>query len=219
MAMQKIRAGLKHLAVASALVVAVPWTGVAKAQAVEAQPAEPKTGDAQSDASGAEQSGAVSPDTAPVQAGSSSDPFQTGKVSYYAQRHKGHRTANGERYNPTALTMAHRTLPMGSEVRVTNLRNHRSVVVRVNDRGPYARGYIADLSLAAAKQLNMLHAGIVDAELQLAQGSPEAQTALESASISAPVTSARVAHHVTRKLARRSGHKLASHSARRFAQR
>jgi rare lipoprotein A len=164
MAMKKIRAGLKHLAVASALVVAVPWLSVAKAQVVEARPADPKTGDAPSDLTRAEQPGetsqAVTSDEVAPSRGT-----QTGKVSYYAQRHKGHRTANGERYNPTALTMAHRTLPMGSEVRVTNLRNQRSVVVRVNDRGPFTRSRIADISLAAARQLRMVGAGVVKARL------------------------------------------------------
>jgi rare lipoprotein A len=126
---------------------------------------------------------------------------QVGKVTYYAKRHKGRRTASGERYDPTELTMAHRTLPLGTRVRVTNLRNHRSVVVRVNDRGPYARGYIADLSLAAARQLGMLRSGIVEAELHLTQGSPQAQAALESA----PVPSARTAHRTSRRMA----HKLA----------
>ena len=91
---------------------------------------------------------------------------QVGKVTFYAKRHKGRRTASGERYDPSELTMAHRTLPIGSRVRVTNLRNHRSVIVRVNDRGPFLRGRIADLSLAAARQLHMVGAGVVTAAVE-----------------------------------------------------
>ncbi len=63
-------------------------------------------------------------------------------------------TASGELYSPLKLTAAHRTLPFGTLVRVTNLRNGRTVVVRVNDRGPFTKGFIIDLSQAAAKQLN-----------------------------------------------------------------
>lgn len=61
----------------------------------------------------------------------------TGEASYYGSRHAGLRTASGERYNPNAMTAAHRTLPFGTRVRVTNLDNRRSVVVRINDRGPF----------------------------------------------------------------------------------
>ena len=67
-----------------------------------------------------------------------------GKASYYGKAHHGNRTASGERFNQNALTAAHRTLPFGTMVRVTNLNNDRSVVVRINDRGPFARGRIID---------------------------------------------------------------------------
>ena len=70
----------------------------------------------------------------------------TGEASYYAARFQGRPTASGERFDNNQLTAAHRTLPFGTKVRVTNLSNVRSVVVRVNDRGPYARGRIIDLS-------------------------------------------------------------------------
>ncbi|RTW47501.1 septal ring lytic transglycosylase RlpA family protein, partial [Pseudomonas aeruginosa] len=69
----------------------------------------------------------------------------TGEASYYGSRHAGLRTASGERYNPNAMTAAHRTLPFGTRVRVTNLDNRRSVVVRINDRGPFRRGRIIDV--------------------------------------------------------------------------
>jgi rare lipoprotein A len=69
-------------------------------------------------------------------------------------------TANGERYNPHGLTAAHKTLPFGTKVRVTNLRTGRSVVVRINDRGPFIRGRIIDLSLGAARVVGLQKSGV-----------------------------------------------------------
>jgi len=89
-----------------------------------------------------------------------------GKASYYGARHQGKRTASGERFDMNTLTAAHRSLPFGTRVRVTNLRNDKSVVVRINDRGPYARSRIIDLSLQAAKQLDMLRSGVVPVRVQ-----------------------------------------------------
>lgn len=93
--------------------------------------------------------------------------FQQGQVSWYGPGFHGRRTANGEIFDKTALTMAHRTLAFGTEVRVTNLHNGRSIVVRVNDRGPYARGRIADLSHAAASELGFTDRGVVRARIEL----------------------------------------------------
>lgn len=76
---------------------------------------------------------------------------QTGIASVYA--YESGRTANGERVSPRALTAAHKTLPFGTRVRVTNRRNGRSVIVRINDRGPFVRGRIIDLTPAAARAL------------------------------------------------------------------
>jgi rare lipoprotein A len=90
-----------------------------------------------------------------------------GKVAHYGRKFAGRRTASGERFNPGALTMAHNTLPFGTQVRVTNLANKRSVVARVNDRGPTTPGRIADLSTAAASRIGMLRAGIVEARLEV----------------------------------------------------
>jgi rare lipoprotein A len=84
---------------------------------------------------------------------------QTGRASWYGRFFHGRRTANGERYDVHALTAAHRTLPLGSYVRVTNPENHRAVIVRINDRGPFVRGRIIDLSVAAAQMLHIKHAG------------------------------------------------------------
>jgi rare lipoprotein A len=81
---------------------------------------------------------------------------QCGKASWYALHS---RTASGERMNPAALTAAHKSLPLGSKVEVINKRNGRMVVVRINDRGPYVRGRIIDLSRAAARQLGFVDSG------------------------------------------------------------
>jgi len=84
---------------------------------------------------------------------------QSGVASYYASAHHGRRTASGERFNMHAMTAAHRSAPFGSRLRVTNLANGRSVVVRVNDRGPFVRGRIVDVSSGAANALGMKGAG------------------------------------------------------------
>ncbi|PTU76310.1 septal ring lytic transglycosylase RlpA family protein [Pseudomonas mangrovi] len=91
---------------------------------------------------------------------------ETGKASWYGPQHHGKRTASGERFDQNALTAAHRELPFGSRVRVTNLNNDRSVVVRINDRGPYARGRIIDVSRAAAQALDMVRAGVVPVRVE-----------------------------------------------------
>lgn len=83
---------------------------------------------------------------------------ETGLASYYW---RGQMTASGERFNPAALTAAHRWRKFGQRVRVTNLRNGRSVTVRINDRGPFVRGRIIDLSRAAAQAIGMTGAGVV----------------------------------------------------------
>jgi len=85
----------------------------------------------------------------------------------YGDEFAGRKTASGEVFDPQALTMAHRTLPFGTRVRVTNLENHRSVEVVVNDRGPFIPSRIADLSEAAAKRLGMVAHGVVDALLEI----------------------------------------------------
>lgn len=81
---------------------------------------------------------------------------QTGHASWYKM---GKVTANGERFNPHGLTAAHRTLPFGTKVRVKNLRNGKSVVVRINDRGPFIKGRVIDLALGAAKKIGLHRSG------------------------------------------------------------
>lgn len=93
--------------------------------------------------------------------------IERGRVSLYGHEFAGRTTASGERFDPEALTMAHRTLPFGTRVRVTNLDNQRTVEVVVNDRGPAVRGRIADLSLAAARRIGMVADGVVDATLEI----------------------------------------------------
>lgn len=90
---------------------------------------------------------------------------QRGYATYYDEAQM---TASGERFNPNALTAAHRTLPLGTHVRVTNQQNGRSVEVRINDRGPFGgKGRIIDLSKAAARELHMLDAGVVPVTVEV----------------------------------------------------
>lgn len=92
---------------------------------------------------------------------------QEGVVSWYGDRFHGRRTASGELFDASAMTMAHPTLPFGTKVRVTNLRNGRSVEVRVNDRGPFVGTRIADLSHAAAVTLGMMRRGLARVRIEI----------------------------------------------------
>lgn len=92
----------------------------------------------------------------------------SGKASYYWQPQ---RVASGGWFNPNAMTAAHKTLPFGTKVRVTNKRNGRSAVVTINDRGPYVAGRVIDLSRAAAQEIGMIAAGVVDVSVDII-GSP-----------------------------------------------
>ncbi|MEM7666638.1 MAG: septal ring lytic transglycosylase RlpA family protein [Pseudomonadota bacterium] len=91
----------------------------------------------------------------------------SGTASYYGRRFHGRRTANGERFDMRAMTAAHRTLPFGTLVRVTNTRNGREVTVRINDRGPFIRGRSIDLSRAAAKQIGMISRGHAQVQMDV----------------------------------------------------
>lgn len=94
-------------------------------------------------------------------------PYQLGKASWYGEPFHGQLTANGEQYDMFQLTAAHRELPMGTLVRVTTLRSRRSVVVRINDRGPVIDGMIIDLSYAAARELGLLRRGVARVRLDV----------------------------------------------------
>ena len=90
-----------------------------------------------------------------------------GMASYYGNELAGNRTASGERFDPGQLTAAHRTLPFGTMVRVTNTSNGDSVVVRINDRGPFSRGRVIDVSQAAAREIGMHRSGTARVKLAL----------------------------------------------------
>jgi rare lipoprotein A len=90
-----------------------------------------------------------------------------GSASYYAAKFHGRRTASGEMFDNADMTAAHRTLPFGTRVRVTNPANGRSVVVRINDRGPFTRGRMIDVSRAAAEELGLVARGHATVELAL----------------------------------------------------
>ena len=90
-----------------------------------------------------------------------------GIASFYGYDFSGNKTASGERFNPEAMTAAHRTLPFGTRVRVTNPRNGRSVIVRINDRGPFIRGRVIDLSYGAARVLGIIRRGIAPVRIQV----------------------------------------------------
>lgn len=92
---------------------------------------------------------------------------QEGVVSWYGAQFHNRKTASGERFDSSALTMAHPSLPFGTVARVTNLRNGQSVVVRVNDRGPFVGKRIADLSEAAATELGMLRKGLAKVRIEV----------------------------------------------------
>ena len=99
-------------------------------------------------------------------AGESTGESTDGLASFYARRFNDRRTTSGEVYDPKAMTMAHRSLPFGTWVSVTNLGNGRSVRVRVNDRGPWTGSRLADLSMAAARQLGFLAQGVARVRLE-----------------------------------------------------
>jgi rare lipoprotein A len=90
-----------------------------------------------------------------------------GVASYYADEFHGKQTSNGEIYDMNSLTAAHRTFPFGTKVRITNLENGKIVVVRVNDRGPFHEGRIIDLSLAAAKELDLVRSGTARVKIEV----------------------------------------------------
>ena len=92
---------------------------------------------------------------------------QHGLGSWYGGKHHGGPTASGEKYNKRALTAAHKSLRMHTKVKVTNKRNGRTVIVRINDRGPYVKGRIIDLSERAAEILGMIDAGVVPVKIEL----------------------------------------------------
>lgn len=111
---------------------------------------------------------AIATATVPVTAMAANGKTSCGHASWYALKSK---TASGEMMNPAAMTAAHKTLPLGSKVKVTNLRNSRTVVVRINDRGPFTKGRLIDLSKGAAQKLGFVGAGHTRVKIEPADGS------------------------------------------------
>lgn len=163
--MRAERAGLTPNARAAALILALFAAGCAQ------QPAVPETARLPTLPPAPSIGPAPTPQSAPVQPAppgkARAFPIERGRISLYGVNFAGKKTASGERFDPAALTMAHRTLPFGTRVRVTNLSNHRSVEVRVNDRGPAVPDRIADVSLAAARKLGMTDDGVIEATLEV----------------------------------------------------
>ena len=93
---------------------------------------------------------------------------EVGRASFYAHRFHGRSTASGERYDETKMTAAHRTLPFGTRVRVTNLENGKAVTLRVNDRGPHRKGRVIDVSYKAAKRLGFVRDGVTRVRVEVA---------------------------------------------------
>jgi len=94
-------------------------------------------------------------------------PYQIGYSSYYAHKFHGRLTANGETFDMNGLSAAHRELPLGTIIRVTHLGNGNSVTLKVNDRGPFVEGRILDLSLGAARELDMIEAGVAKVMIEI----------------------------------------------------
>jgi rare lipoprotein A len=113
-------------------------------------------------------------------------PYQVGTASWYGQIFEGKPTASGEPYDMYDMTAAHLKLPMGSYVKVTNLRNGRAVVVRVNDRGPIVPGRIIDLSYGAAQALQFKHRGLQRVRLDLVSNPHDQKTAYQTIALNHP---------------------------------
>jgi rare lipoprotein A len=94
---------------------------------------------------------------------------ESGGASYYAMKYQFRKTASGEIFNQMALTGAHRTLPFGTMVRVTNTKNNQSVTVRINDRGPFVQGRVIDLSRAAFAEIGNLKSGVIDVRIEVVE--------------------------------------------------
>lgn len=101
-------------------------------------------------------------------------------ASFYYGKFHGRKTASGERYDQYALTCAHKSLPFQTILKVTNPKNGKSVIVRVNDRGPFTRGRDVDLSYAAAKEIGMVQAGVIPVEVQILSSSETQDESLAS---------------------------------------
>jgi rare lipoprotein A len=105
----------------------------------------------------------------PARSGASASTDTTGLCVYYARMHNGHITAGGEKFDSEALTAAHRKFPIGTKLKVTNLANDKSVVVRVNDRGPFTKGRDLSVTRRAARELDFLKQGVAKVRIEQVQ--------------------------------------------------
>ena len=133
---------------------------------------------AKSDAPGASAAPAATPAPAPAPAATpapakaAGEHAMEGLAAYYSSRLNGHKTASGQTFNQDALTAAHPTLPFGTRVKVTNTKNGKSVVVRINDRGPTQAGRVVDLSRAAANRIGIGRGGLAPVKLEVVAEAP-----------------------------------------------
>jgi rare lipoprotein A len=128
---------------------------------------------------------------------------ETGLASWYGPPYHNRRGSNGEVYNMNAMTAAHRTLPLGSIVRVTNVKTRHSVLVRITDRGPFIPGRIVDLSLAAARKIDVVQPGVAEVKVELIESPPSAgaggRWAVQIGSFADEHTATTLADHLARK--------------------
>jgi len=112
---------------------------------------------------------AVKPISVPMKS-SKPTQVQTGKASWYSTLcNKGNKTASGERLNNNSSTAAHKTLPLGTKVKVTNVRNGRSEIVKISDRGPYVKGRVIDVTVGVASRLGFKNQGVTDVKVEVIQ--------------------------------------------------
>jgi rare lipoprotein A len=111
---------------------------------------------------------------------------QVGNASWYGNFHQGRKTASGEHFDPQGLTAAHPTLPLDSQVRVTNLKNGRSVDVRINDRGPFGKSRVIDLSRGAAEQIGLKRKGVAKVKIEPIRATAQTQPATQPATYYEP---------------------------------
>ncbi|WP_347157574.1 septal ring lytic transglycosylase RlpA family protein [Pontibacter chitinilyticus] len=97
---------------------------------------------------------------------------EEGKASYYSRKLQGHKMANGKPYRHGRMTAAHKQLPLGTKIKVTNLETHKSIKVRITDRGPFVKGRIVDLSEKAARRLHSIKAGVVPVRIKVIKPAP-----------------------------------------------
>jgi rare lipoprotein A len=109
----------------------------------------------------------AAPESAARPTAAARDHAMEGLAAYYSRRLHGRRTASGRAFDQNGMTAAHPTLPFGTRVKVTNTRNHRTAIVRINDRGPTQSGRVIDLSRAAAKKLGIRRAGVIPVRLEV----------------------------------------------------